>query len=404
MINTVSGIRSTGRICSNIASELIKQGHDVVIAYGRGRVPKECEKYSFKIGTSVSVFFHILKSRLFDKSGFGSTKATRKFVTWIKRYNPDVIHLHNLHGYYLNVPILFNYLQNCGKTIIWTLHDCWPFTGHCCYFTAYNCEKWKTKCFSCPLKRDYPRSIIADKSQSNYFRKKELFERMINYTIVTPSKWLSELVKQSFLKNANVRIINNGVDLNVFKKTDVDLSKYGVDTSKRIILGIASVWDKRKGLNDFIELNSKIDKTKYQIVLVGVDKKQARIIPNNVVCIEHTDNINELAGLYSTASVLFNPTYEDNYPTVNLESIACGTPVVTYATGGSPEIINQCGFGLVIEKRDFNKLLSFIDDFDKVAFSKPFDLQTISKNQMVSNYLTLYQFVLANDKREESHE
>ena len=175
MINSVCGIRSTGRICTDIASELEAQGHQVKIAYGRENVPEQFQRYAVRIGNDLDMRLHGVKARLLDASGFGSKSATKRFIKWVKDYDPDVIHLHNIHGYYINIEILFNYLKNSGKPVVWTLHDCWAFTGHCAYFDFAGCEKWKTGCYGCPLKKSYPSSILIDRSKKNYIQKKRLF-------------------------------------------------------------------------------------------------------------------------------------------------------------------------------------------------------------------------------------
>lgn len=338
MINSVCGIRSTGRICTDIAQELENNGHECKIAYGREAVPARFEKYAVRIGSDFGVKLHAGLSRIFDKSGFYSRRATAKFIKWIKTYDPDIIHLHNLHGYYLNVETLFKYLKQANKPVVWTLHDCWTFTGHCPYFDMSGCEKWKTGCAHCPQKKQYPVSLVFDNSKKNYLRKKACFTDVDNLTIVSPSQWLKDLVGNSFLREYPVNVIANGVDIEVFKPTNGDFkSRYGLD-GKTVILGVAGVWEERKGLNDFIRL-AKILDDRYRIVLVGLSDAQLAELPENVIGIKRTNNVSELAEIYTAADVLFNPTYEDNYPTVNLEAQACGTPVITYTTGGSGESV-----------------------------------------------------------------
>ena len=288
--------------------------------------------------------------------------------------------MHNLHGYYLNVGILFDYLKTCGKKIIWTLHDCWAFTGHCSYFTAAGCEKWKEQCFCCPQKCSYPKSLI-DKSERNFWRKRTVFTGIPNLTIVTPSKWLADLVKESFLKEYDVKVINNGIDLTAFKPTESDFRvKYGLE-NKKIILGVASVWDERKGLNDFVKLANEIDDDTC-IVLVGVNEKQKKNLPSKILCVERTNNVAELAGVYTAADLFFNPTYEDNYPTVNLEAQACGTPVVTYATGGSIESVPSENVIPVGEYTLCQK-----------NYCKLFPIFSVGKNKMISDYIRLMEEV-----------
>ena len=337
MINVVCGIRSTGRICTDLAAELEKQGHEVKIAYGRGKVPEQFHKYAVRVGTDLDVYMHALKSRLFDSVGFESKRVTKKFVSWIREYDPDVIHLHNLHGYYINVEILFQYLKECGKKIIWTLHDCWAFTGHCTHFDYIGCDKWKKNCTHCPQKKEYPASCLKDNSYYNFRRKKDVFQNIPNMILVTPSNWLKTLISQSFLRKYPVNVIHNGIDTSIFKPVDYSIKErlrqeFGI-LNKTIILGVASVWNRRKGLDVFVAL-SKLLPGNYQIVLIGVDKKQAKKLPDNIITIARTNNTEELAAWYSTADIFVNPTLEDTYPTVNLEAIACGTPVITFDTGG----------------------------------------------------------------------
>lgn len=368
MINSVCGVGSTGRICTDIADMLLLQGHECKIAYGRGEVPEKYRDISVRIGSTFKVYCNVLKSRLFDNEGFNAVGATKKLVRWIKEYDPDVIHLHNIHGYYLNVKILFGYLKTSGKKIIWTLHDCWAFTGHCTYFQVPHCDKWRTECEKCIRVKDYPKALISH-AKRNYKRKKQTFCGVPNLTIVTPSKWLAGVVGQSFLSEYQTVVINNGIDLSVFRPTESDFrERFGL-TDKKIILGVASVWEKRKGFNDFLELAKLIDDS-YRIVLVGVNDKQLKMLPSSVIGIKRTNNVKELAEIYTAADVLFNPTYEDNYPTVNLEAQACGTPVITYPTGGSMESVPS--ENVVNSVNEFYELLRSSKELviAKTSFSK----------------------------------
>lgn len=386
MINSVCGIGSTGRICTDLATELEKKGHEVKIAYGRGEVPKQFDKYSIRIGTDLDIKLHGIKARIQDASGFGSKRVTDKFVQWIKHYDPDIIHLHNIHGYYINIESLFNYLKRCNKKIIWTLHDCWSFTGHCAYFDYANCDKWKFQCQKCEQKREYPRSSILDRSKYNFLLKKELFTDIPNMTIIVPSKWLKELVKQSFLKEYPIKVIYNGIDVSVFRplKSDVYM-KYNCE-DKKIILGVAGVWDRRKGLNSFVTL-SQLLSDEYQIVLIGLSKKQLSDIPINIIGIERTESVQELSQFYSAADVFVNPTLEDNYPTTNLEAIACGTPVISYRTGGSGESASK--YGMVVKKGDINALKAAIIKVSKGEVVK--QEIALSREEMIEEYRKVYE-------------
>lgn len=383
IVNVVCGIRSTGRICTDLATALDAQGHEVKIAYGREDVPEQFKKYAVKIGSDFDVKLHGLKARLFDAVGFGSKLTTEKFIKWVEVYNPDIIHLHNIHGYYINIEILFSYLKVCGKRIIWTLHDCWSFTGHCTYFDYVGCDKWKFGCHDCPVKSEYPARIGPDRSKYNYQIKKKLFTGIANLTLVTPSIWLSKLLADSYMNGYPVQVIHNGVDTDIFRPI-IDAVKYKSDLfDRKIILGVAAVWDRRKGLDVFVKLASYLDNS-YQIILVGLNKGQIRDLPDNIIGIEKTNNVQELVELYSLASVFVNPTFEDNYPTTNIEAIACGTPVITFNTGGSPESAEM--FGITVEKNDITQLVSAIEHIDRIL---PRDVD-IDNKHTIHKYVELY--------------
>lgn len=383
MINVVCGIRSTGRICTDLAETLNERGHQVKIIYGREEVPEKFQKYALKMGSDFSVNMHAVKARLFDRCGFGSRLDTKKVIRQIEEYNPDIIHLHNIHGYYINVDELFNYIKKSGKKVVWTLHDCWSFTGHCAYFDYVQCDKWKTGCHHCEQKTEYPARNGFDMSKKNYRDKKAIFTGVKDLTIVTPSRWLSDLVSQSFLKEYETRVIYNGVDTSVFKPTPSGIKeKYGCN-GKKIILGVAAVWDKRKGFEDFLQLSEKIDDS-YRIILVGLDEKQMEKLPSNIIGIKRTNSVTELAELYSAADVFVNPTMEDNYPTTNIEAIACGTPVVTYKTGGSTESAEM--FGVSVERGNVDALLRAIRSIDSVKENNI----DIDYRNTVEKYIELY--------------
>lgn len=345
-INSVCGIGSTGKIVADLYKVLEDHGHECIIAYGRENAPEGIN--TIKIGSELSVNVHGVLSRLTDRHGFYSSSATRKLISQIEAHNPDVIHLHNIHGYFINIALLFGYLKKANKPVIWTLHDCWAFTGHCAYFTYAKCDLWQTQCRDCPQTGTYPSSLFVDNSKNNYKRKKELLTGIENMTIVTPSQWLAGLVRKSFLNKYDIKVINNGIDIGVFKPTDGQKFRNanGLDDCF-VILGVASVWEKRKGLEYFIELSKLIDKNT-RIVLVGLDDKQLENLPQNVIGIKRTNSIAELVGIYSASDVFVNPTLEDNFPTTNLEALACGTPVITFNTGGSVECIDE-KTGYVVE-------------------------------------------------------
>ena len=355
-INSVCGVGSTGRIATDIHQLLIEQGHESYIAYGRGDAIN-CDQ-AIRIGSNLDVYYHVMKTRLFDKHGFGSSRASKAFVHKIMSINPDIIHLHNIHGYYINIEVLFDYLKEANKPVIWTLHDCWAFTGHCSHFDFVRCMKWKQGCESCPQIRAYPSSYVKDNSKSNYISKKRIFSGLSDLTIVTPSNWLANLVKESYLNEYPVKVINNGVDLNVFRPTENQFRlKYHLQ-DKFVILGVANNWGERKGYNSFIEL-SKMLSDQEVIVMVGLTEDQSNKLPKNIIGITKTNNIHELADIYSSADVFANLTFEDNFPTTNIEALACGTPVLTFQTGGSVESVDtQCGY--IVEKGNVEQALSAI--------------------------------------------
>lgn len=383
MINVVCGIRSTGRICTDLAAALEEQGHEVKIAYGRENVPEQFQKYAVRIGNDFDVKRHGLKARLLDGAGFGSKRVTEKFIKWVKEYDPDIIHLHNIHGYYINIEVLFRYLQTCGKKIIWTLHDCWSFTGHCVYFDYVNCNKWEKECNHCPQKKEYPARVGPDFSKRNFNIKKDLFSEIPNLILVTPSQWLANLLSYSYMKKYTVRVIYNGVDTSVFRPVKSEIKEKYNCQGKKIVLGVASVWDKRKGLNTFIELADKLNDS-YQIVLVGLDKEQKKKLPSKIIGIERTNSIQELVSLYSAAYVFVNPTLEDNYPTTNIEAIACDTPVITYETGGSGESAKI--YGLSVPQKNVTQLINAIENIESIERKKI----NIDCKNVVQKYLKLY--------------
>lgn len=372
-INTVN-YGSTGKIMFQVAELLRKNGNDVVTystnVYSRGeyrKVDKSIVGHRY-YGSFFENFVHCLLAHFTGKNGSYSRFATHRLVRQLKKYNPDVVHLHNLHAFCINVPILFKYLKKHDIRVIWTLHDCWSFTGHCPYFDMIGCDKWKDGCYECPqYDRGYLKTFV-DGSKKNWKLKKKYLTGLKDMTIVTPSKWLAELVKQSYLKDYPVRVIYNGIDLNVFKPTSSDFrKKYGLE-KKHIVLGVAFGWGERKGLDMFIELGKRLNADEYAIALVGTSVEVDMRLPENIISIHRTQNQIELAEIYTAADVFVNPTREDNYPTVNMESIACGTPVVTFDTGGSPECIDD-KTGVVVPKNDIDALEK---EIIRICETKPF--------------------------------
>ena len=357
-ITAFSGWGCTGRIAVGIHDALIRKGHDCVIAWGRTNTASNNIK-TIKIGSEIDQKIHGLYTRITDKCGFASKRVTESFIQEVEKFNPDIIQMHIMHGYYINLEVLFQYIKSKQIPVVWTFHDCWAFTGHCPYFDLVGCEKWKTGCYSCVQKSHHPTSWFIDSSSWNWNKKRELYGKYKKLTIVTPSKWLSGLVKESFLKNRHVEVINNGIDLNMFKPTfGKYFNKYNLK-NKKIVLGVSSTWVESKGIYDFYEVANQLGED-YQIVLVGLSHEQLKQLPSNIIGIARTDSVVELAEIYTAASVFVNPTYEDNYPTTNLEALACGTPVISYETGGSVEAISESGYGCVVTQGDIVGLVEAI--------------------------------------------
>lgn len=389
-INSVCGIKSTGRICTDLADVLTDNGHECKIAYGREIVPEKYREYAVKIGSDFDVNMHVLNSRLFDSSGWGSKHVTKKFIKWVMEYNPDIIHLHNIHGYYINIEILFNYLAEIEKPVIWTLHDCWSLTGHCVYFTAHGCDKWKGGCYKCDQMKTYPKSYIGDNSKKNWNIKKNLFTDIKNMTLITPSTWLANVVKESYLNKYPIEVIPNGIDINTFKLTPSDFRrKYNLE-NKIIILGVASIWDERKGLYDFIELSKKITE-EYIIVLIGLSKNQLKALPVNIIGITKTNNITELAEIYTTADVFINFSKEETMGLVTVESLACGTPVIVLNKTAIPEVVDE-SCGIIIED---NNIEIVIQSLEHALLLKRDNCikraQLYEKQQQYLKYINIYQ-------------
>lgn len=339
---------STGKIMLQIAETARKHGHQVR-TYSTNPFDKNehvictLNANHFVWGSKNENKIHYYLGSLLGRNGCFSKKGTADLIADLKEFQPDIVHLHNLHKFCINLPMLFKYLKESNVRVVWTLHDCWTMTGQCPYFTMVKCEKWKIGCEHCPQLNVYPRSRI-DNSKWMYKHKKEWFTGIYDMTIVTPSEWLAGIVKQSFLKDYPVQVINNGIDLSVFHPMQSSFRKCNkIPDDTFLILGVAFGWGKRKGLDVFIELAKRLG-TQYQIVLVGTDSNVDLQLPANIISIHKTQNQQELAEIYSAADLFVNPTREENYPTVNMESIACGTPVLTFRTGGSPEILdNTCG-------------------------------------------------------------
>lgn len=386
-INATCGVGSTGKICVGVSQILSEKNIENLILYsshGNG--------YELGIGCSDDKYLKLqaLKSRIFGNYGFNSKKATRKMISELERFKPDIVHLHNIHGHDCDLQALFEFFKKQKTKLVWTFHDCWAFTGYCPHFTMIKCDKWKTCCSACVQRKRY--SWFFDRSRT-VFEKKKMLLSGLDMTVVTPSVWLADLVKQSFLMEYPVEVVNNGIDLTVFKPTPSNFrERYGLGKEK-IVLGVSFGWDERKGLDVFIDLSKRLPDD-YKIVLVGTNDQTDRQLPDKILSLHRTQNQQELAEIYSVADVFVNPTREENYPTVNMEALACGTPVLTFKTGGSPEMLDE-SCGSVVDCDDVNALEK---EIIRICTEKPYSAEQcikkaekFDKNERFKEYVKLYE-------------
>ena len=385
-INVTANIGSTGKIAYAIKLLLDAEECENYIFYSLGNChDKSCVKF----GGKAYIKFQALKSRICGSFGFNSKIATKKMIKKLDEIKPDIVHLHNVHSHNVNLSMLLKYLAKKEIKVVWTFHDCWSFTGYCTHYEYEKCDKWQNCCKDCVLKKRY--SFFSDKSEKIYRRKKELLSAL-DLTIVTPSVWLKNQVKNSFLKDKETVVINNGIDLSAFKPTESDFKIRNGIEDKFLVLGVSFIWNDKKGIHQFTELSKRLG-DEFKIVLVGVDKKTAKKLPDSIITVERTESKAELAEIYSAADVFVNPTLEDTFPTVNIESLACGTPVITFNTGGSPEIVDET-CGAVVNKDDTDGL---IEKIIKIRNDRPFTEEACvlrSKqfdcNKNFAEYIKLY--------------
>ena len=393
---TIDGnIGSTGRIAEAIGIFAMERGWVSYIAHGRFARPSNSK--IIKIGTATDVWTHGMQTRLFDMHGLGTKSSTIKFINQVKDIKPDVIHLHNIHGYYINMEVLFNYLSKTTIPLIWTFHDCWAFTGHCSHFDFVGCEKWKTECHHCPQKRDYPASYFFDRSRKNFQLKKELFTSVPDMTIVSVSKWLDNVVSESFLSHISREVIYNGVDIDIFNPvTDRDKVKEKLAIGNGLmILGVAGVWPKQKGLKDFIKLSEVISKED-SIVLVGLNELQINSLPPNIIGIARTENQQELKDLYATADVFLNLSVEETFGLTTAEALSCGTPAIVYNSTACPELVDA-ETGFVVKRNDIDALLAAVNTVrqnGKAFYSaacRNRAIKLFNQNERFNDYIDLYE-------------
>lgn len=398
MVNAVCGSGSTGRIITDLCDILKREGHQVKVAYGVGNASRILPEDTICINNKVGYYWHNALSRFSDRAGFYSAHATKKLIKAIQDFHPDVIHLHNLHGYYLNIRLLFEYLEKADIPVLWTLHDCWAMTGHCAHFSYIHCEKWKDGCHHCPQLTAYPKCYGLDRSAKNYADKKLLFTSVKNMTLITPSKWLADVVRSSFLSKYEVKVIPNGIDLNIFKPTPSDFKDKHRIIGKTMVLAVSNVWIEKKGFSDVCQLSKILEPDKYQVVMVGLTEKQLTTVPNTVLAIQRTASVEELAQIYSAADVFINPSYEETMGMVTAEALACGTPAIVYDRTAVPEIIDKRS-GCIVHAGDINQLKSSIEHANKINRTDALvRAQAFEKEKQYGTYMELYRQVSSKPK------
>lgn len=390
-IDSCLNMLSTGRITESIGKLAVERGWDVYIVHGARAVRKPSCMKAIQADKGWQEYLHYAESLLFDRHGLASRHTTKRVIEQIRQIQPDIIQLHCIHGYYLNYKILFEFLNTTNIPVVWTFHDCWAFTGHCAHFVTAGCEKWKKEgCHDCPLKGDYPKTLF-DRSDRNYKLKKSLFNANGNLHVVAVSNWLASFTEESFLCDKDICVINNGVDVSKFKPC----GEKGKDWFK--IIGVASSWNRDKGLYDFYKLREALPINEYEILLVGLTEKQITELPDGIDGFSRTGSVEELAKFYSEANVLVNPTYADSFPTVNMESLACGTPVITYRTGGSPEMIDA-KTGIVVDQGDINGIISAISDMKEHPLSsekcRERAVAKYDKEKRYMDYINMYESLI----------
>lgn len=397
-INVDSNANSTGVIASQIGELAISKGWESYIAYSRSL--RESKNKNIKIGNSFTYKMHWWFTRFFDCQGLLSIFSTLRFISKIKQIAPNIIHIHVIHDYYINYPLLFRFLKKRDIPVVWTMHDCWAVTGHCAHFDYVGCERWKTTCYSCPQRRSYSPSLI-DNSRCNHVLKKKFLTSVPNLTIVSVSNWLSTIFEQSFLSSFDNRKIYNGIDLNIFRISQTFVvEKYNL-LNKKILVAVSSTWTEKKGLLDYIEL-AKILDNNFQVVLIGyIAEKYKKIIPREILTIPRTKDQQELVEWYNAADVVLNLSYEETFGLTTIEGFACGTPSIVGHKTASPELVSE-DTGIVVECGNVNqiiKAINIITSKEKSHYQhncRKRAVELFDKNDRYNDYIDLYEEILKN--------
>lgn len=397
-ITTEINRSSIGRTTEQIGKLIIAEGWESYIAWGR--TDGESKSYKIHIGGRFSVYSHVLLTRLFDMHGYGSYFATKRFVREVEKIKPDIIHLHDIHGYYINIKVLFNYLRESKIPVVWTHHDNWAFTGHCGSIPE-GCDKWKTKCHNCPCYKAYPHSWFIDGSSRNYLYKKNLFTSLKQIYNVGVSEWTCNELKNSFLNKYPIERIYNGVDTSIFKPNDTvsDYIRKKYQLGDGVLLtAVATAWSKSKGTEDYFELRKIIDK-KYTIVFVGAPQSLIDELPEGIIGIRRTDSMKELAMIYSASSIVLNLSKSESFGKTTVEGLACGIPGIVYDISASPELLDK-ETGVVVKYNNIDGVAAAIEtimSWDRINTAKACRervLQLFSIEKNWKKYIDLYKKIL----------
>lgn len=388
-INAVYGYKSTGIIVKDIGETLQKVSDECYYAYQSSREPV---KNGYRVGGTLSWKWHALYARLLGKQAYASKIATRRFLKWIDKVNPDIVHLHNLHSNYINLNILCDYLAKRAIPTVITMHDCWYFTGKCTHYSAVKCDKWQTSCGSCPLNKSEQPSLFFDCTSKVLEDKTKHLLKLKNLTLVGCSEWIANEAKKSKLQSANIQVVYNGVDTAIFTPHDSQIrNELGIE-NQFVILGMADKWCLEQN-RDVVErlITSQDSNTKFVIVGCKEEQKEHFKSFNNVLALGYITDRNKLSDIYSAADVFVNLTRADTLPTVNMESICCGTPVITFNCCGGPELVDKdCGF--IVEEGNVEQLISCVEAIKQQPLT--FDVQKqhekFNKNECYKKYLEVY--------------
>ncbi len=403
-INAVYGQGSTGVIVKDIDEALQENGYKSFVAYANcNTIPNN----GFKIGNKIDHKVHGMLTRTLGKQAYSSVLSTNKLLRYIDIINPDVIHLHNLHSNYINLNMLLKYIiKNDIKTVI-TLHDCWFFTGKCFHYIADQCTKWQTECNTCPrLKKDVP-SWFFDQTSKVFNDKKRYFELISDLVVVGVSNWISNEAKKSFFKDKEIATIHNGVDTVIFKPMESNFRKKNNIEDKFVILGMANKWLLPNNNPSLKYISNNLGEN-YVLVLVGCSEAEKHNLPANVIGLGYVNNKEELARIYSMADVFVNTTWEDSFPTVNIESISCGTPVITFDSCGSPEAIDK-DTGLIVPQGNYKQLWKAIMEIKqkgKHYYQQrcvEYGREKYNKNDRYTDYILLYEEICNRDRMREKN-